>query len=123
MTSAFCTDTGFRSPDWEQREDWQRRLDYHDDRVVWAVDAMLAEIREACRRIEAPDDWMATRNILALLLRRVCTERRHMSWHMSADVMRSVIYSLADQAYREDRIRQFNAEAYRTPKTAEAPHA
>jgi hypothetical protein len=106
MTDRF--DTGYRSPDWNEREDWERRLDYHDMAIQLAAlemkDELWATVRSMRRRDGPEHARDHVRNILALLLRNVCSDCR-----MPSEVMRAFIYGLADQAFREDRIRLFYA--------------
>jgi hypothetical protein len=104
MVSFYCRDTGYRSADWDDRDPTHQRLDYHDHGVDYAVEAMLTEMSGIIRTIEGGYPWTHTRNVLVLLLRRICVE----NYHMSAEKMQVVINSLANQAFREDKIRQFN---------------
>jgi hypothetical protein len=104
MAIFYCQDTGYRSADWDDRPPICQRLDYHDYGVEYAVDAMLTEMSGIIRTIEGGYPWTHTRNVLVRLLRRICVE----NYKMSAEKMQVVINSLADQAFREDKIRQFN---------------
>lgn len=99
-------DSGYRSPDWDEREEWERRLDYHDLRIQLAAFDMADVLRETVRGMRDGPEHIPdhVRNVLALLLRNVCTNSG-----MPSEVMRAFIYGLADQAYREDRIRIFHA--------------
>jgi hypothetical protein len=100
-------DTGYRADDWDERdEDW-KRLDYHH----LAIDLAAGEMRDILWRTaknmrdgerHIPDHL---RNTLALLLRYVCS----FDCRMTSDQMKVFICGLADQAYREDRIRIFHA--------------
>jgi hypothetical protein len=78
----------------------------HCDRFLLRI-AVLASmeiqdnIRRTCALLKEEEPGHIhdhIRNILALLLREVCT----CNSKMSPDEMRSYIYGLADQAYRED---------------------
>src|SRR5262245_5791743 len=68
-------DTGYRSPDWDEREPWARRLDYHD----MAIDIAAGEMRDvlwktACSMRDGPEHVHDhVRNTLAALLRYVCS--------------------------------------------------
>jgi hypothetical protein len=67
-------DTGYRSPDWDSRPDWAKRLDYHDTNVDLAAADLVAQIRRMCRSVADEDpghDFDYTRNVLALILRQV----------------------------------------------------
>jgi hypothetical protein len=103
-------DTGYRSPDWHEREAWQRRLDYHDGIVCLTALEMKDEMWRGVRCMEDGPEHVRdhVRNTLALLLRNVCSEQC-----MSPEQMKAFICGLADQAYREDRIRIFYRSAVR----------
>jgi hypothetical protein len=98
-------DTGYRAPDWHERQKEWQRLDYHHMEVVLAAANMRDEVWKTARAMEdsehIPDH---VRNILALLLRDVCRDCR-----MSSTQMKAFICGLADQAYREDCIRIFHS--------------
>jgi hypothetical protein len=101
-------DTGYRAPDWDEREDCEKRLDYHHI----AIGIGAAEMRdELWRTVHAMHDPEHTcdhiRNALALLLRNVC----FINFRMNSEQMKAFICGLADQAYREDRIRIFHASS------------
>jgi hypothetical protein len=106
MLMADRFDTGYRSPDWNEREDRERRLDYHDMRIQLAAFDMADVLRKTVRNMRDGPEHIPdhVRNILALLLRNVCSECQ-----MPSAVMRAFIYGLADQAYREDCIRIFHS--------------
>jgi hypothetical protein len=114
MPSLDRWDTGYRSPDWNERPDWGRRLDYHDHGIDYAASQLLDDIWETCQQLDDPDHHCDhVRNLLALLIRQVGS-----AFNMSPAVMRSFAYGLGDQAYREECIRLFHgdvraAEAYR----------
>jgi hypothetical protein len=99
-------DTGYRSPDWNEREDWERRLDYHDMAVCIGAADMADVLRKTVRGMRDGPEHIPdhVRNILALLLRNICSDCQ-----MPSEAMRAFIHGLADQAYREDRIRIFHA--------------
>jgi hypothetical protein len=105
-------DTGYRSPDWHEREAWQQRLDYHDGTVCITALEMKDEMWRGVRFMMEEDGPEHVRdhvrNTLALLLRNVCGECR-----MSPEQMKAFICGPADQAYREDRIRIFHGGAAR----------
>src|SRR5262245_41136772 len=99
-------DTGYRDPDWDDREDREKRLDYHHIVIGIGAANMRAELWRTVRAIEDPEhNRDHVRNVLALLLRNVC----FINCRMSSDQMKAFICGLADQAYREDRIRIFHA--------------
>jgi hypothetical protein len=66
-------DTGYRSPDWDEREERQQRLDYHDIAVVIAAGEMKDQLWKtvrSMRRRDGPEHARDhVRNTLALLLR------------------------------------------------------
>jgi hypothetical protein len=67
-------DTGYRSPDWDSRADWEKRLDYHDTGVNVVATDLVNRIRRMCRDVADEDpghDFDYTRNVLALMLRQV----------------------------------------------------
>jgi hypothetical protein len=101
-------DTGYRSPDWDEREPSARRLDYHDMAIVLGVGEMRDQLWRtvrSMRRRDGPEHVRDhIRNALALLLRDVCGDCR-----MSSQQMRAFIYGLAAQAHREDCIRIFHS--------------
>jgi hypothetical protein len=67
---------------------------------------MRDELWRTVRTMDDPEhNRDHVRNVLALLLRNVC----FINCHMSSEQMRAFICGLADQAYREDRIRIFHA--------------
>jgi hypothetical protein len=99
-------DTGYRADDWDERDpDW-KRLDYHHMAIDIAAGEMRDILWKTARRMgdgpeHIPDH---VRNALALLLRYVCSDCR-----MNSEQMRVFICGLANQAYREDRIRMFHS--------------
>jgi hypothetical protein len=98
-------DSGYRDPDWDEREEWQQRLDYHHMRIVLAAADMRDELWKAAKAMQDPEHIPDhVRNTLALLLRNVCRDCR-----MSSAQMKAFICGLANQAYREDRIRIFHS--------------
>jgi hypothetical protein len=107
-------DTGYRSPDWDSRADWEKRLDYHDMGVNVLATDLVNRIRRMCRDVadENPGhDFDYTRNILALMLRQV-----GWAFGMNPERLRSFVHGLADQAYREERVREFHCEARKGPR-------
>src|SRR4029077_9343045 len=99
-------DTGYRSPDWDSRADWEKRLDYHDMGVNVLAGDLVNRIRRMCRdrADEDPEhDFDYTRNVLALMLRKVGG-----AFGMGPEQMRSFVHGLAGQVYREERVRIFH---------------
>jgi hypothetical protein len=104
MPDAF--DTGYRSAAWDEREPWERRLDYHDMAIDIAAGEMRDVLWKTARSMRDGPEHVHdhVRNTLAALLRYVCS----VNYRMNSDDMRAFIRGLADQAYREDRIRIFH---------------
>jgi hypothetical protein len=69
-------DSGYRSADWNEREDWERRLDYHDLRIQLAVFEMADTLQKTVRSMRDGPEHIPdhVRNILALLLRNICSD-------------------------------------------------
>jgi len=101
-------DTGYRADDWDERdEDW-KRLDYHHMAIDIAAGNMKDELWKTAKSMRDGSEHIPDhiRNILALLLRYVCMDCR-----MNSAQMKVFVCGLADQVYREDRIRIFHSGA------------
>ena len=101
-------DTGYRADDWDERdEDW-KRLDYHHMAIDIAAGNMKDELWKTAKSMRDVSEHIPDhiRNILALLLRYVCMDCR-----MNSAQMKVFVCGLADQVYREDRIRIFHSGA------------
>jgi hypothetical protein len=112
-------DTGYRSPDWDSRADWEKRLDYHDTGVNVVATDLVNRIRRMCRDVADEDpghDFDYTRNVLALMLRQVGG-----AFGMNPERMRAFVHGLADQAYREERVRIFHGGARNGARTEDHP--
>ena len=86
-------DTGYRDPQWDERdEDW-KRLDYHCMAIDIAVGEMRDILWKAAKNMRDGNEHIPDhlRNTLALLLRYVCS----FDCRMSSDQMKTFICGLA----------------------------
>jgi hypothetical protein len=105
MPAFDAFDTGYRAPDWHERDEREQRLDYHHIVIGLGAANMRDELWRTVRAMEDPEhDSDHVRNVLALLLRNIC----FINCRMSSEQMKAFIFGLADQVYREDRIRIFH---------------
>ena len=95
-------DTGYRSSDWAERPAWARRLDYHDSDVDLTVMRLREILWCGCRAKDDGRVFDHVRNTLVLLLREIGGDYR-----MPPEHVRSFVQGLADQVYREEKIRTF----------------